>query len=102
MDDVGPFQPEGHDEPLGLAVGLQSEGLGADGYQIQCPAGLSPVTGVVGGAAIRENPAAGDPLLGVPAVRTGQKPNGRRLLLVSDHLDVGQADGVVDREWTFS
>lgn len=99
--DVGPFRQESFDETLGLAVGLWRIGLGADGFQIQCPTGLSPVAGAVGGAVVREDPSACDPLLREPADCPGQEPNGRRSLLVGEHLDVGQAGGVIDGDVYF-
>ena len=95
-DDVRPLRQESFDEPFRLAVGLQRVGLGADRSEFQGPAGFSPVIGAVGGAVVREDPSAGDPLLREPADCAGQETNSRRPLLVGEHLDVGQAGGVVD------
>jgi hypothetical protein len=96
---VGPFSLKRFDEPLGFDVRPAGVGLGADRLEIhQGAAGLSPLARATRGAVVRENTTADDPLRAEPVHSPGQEADRGGLLLVGQHLDVGQAGGVIHRD----
>jgi hypothetical protein len=86
---------QGLDESLGLAFGLGPVRPGALGFQAKYGASLPPLLGVVGTAVIGEHPAAGDALAVEPGHSPHQKTYRRVLLLIRQHLDIGQASRVI-------
>ena len=79
---VRPLTKQGFDESLSLDVRPGCVGLGADELEIQGTAGLAPFARAVGRAVIREDTAAGDPLLAEPAHSSHQEADRAGLLLV--------------------
>jgi len=103
---IGPLPAERLDESFRLAVGSGRVRPSADVPQPQNAAGLGKSLGDVGGAFVAHHPAA---LVAVGfrvAVALTVEPGDRRreradhcwLLLISQHLDVRQAGGVVDSD----
>jgi len=93
---IGPFFTEGLDEPLGLAVGSGCVGPGADVPQPEDTASYGERFGDVRRPVVAHHPAALDLLAVEPGDSTAEKADHRRLLLVCEHLDVGQSCGVID------
>ena len=83
----------------GLAVRPGGVGPGADGLEIQGAAGLSPFARALRGGLIREDTAAGDPLLAEPAHSPRQEATRGGLLRVSQHAPPGRPGGW--RHWLF-
>ena len=92
---IGPFLAEGLDKALGLAVGSGRVGPGADVPQPQGLAGPGERLGDVGRAVIAHHPAALDALAVEPGDGSAEEADHRWLLLIRQHLDVGQACGVI-------
>jgi hypothetical protein len=91
-----PFLSEGLDEPLGLVVDSGCVGPGADVPQPEDTASLGERLGDVRRPVVAHHPAALDPLAVEPSDGTTEKADHRWLLLVCQHLDVGQPRGVID------
>ena len=92
---VGPFPAERLDESLCLPVGSGRVGPGADVPQAQGPAGLGKRFGDIGRAVVAHYPPAFDPLAVEPGDCPAEKADHRWLLLVCQHLDIGQPCGVI-------
>jgi hypothetical protein len=90
-----PLGLQGLDESLGLAVGLGPLRPSPLGFQAKYGASLPPLLGMVGTSGIRVHPAAGDALAVEPGHSPHQKTHRRGLLLIRQHLDVGQASRVI-------
>ncbi len=92
----GPLLAQGLNEPLRLAVGAGRLGPGEDVSEAQGAAGLCERLGDMGGAVVAHHPPALDALGVEPVDCTTEKADHRWLLLVRQHLDIGEASGVVD------
>ena len=86
---------ERFDESLSLVIGLGPVGTGSFGFQTHCAAGFSPLLGAVSAAVVRQHPAARDALAVEPAHSSHQEAHRGGLLLIGQHLDVRQSDGVI-------
>ena len=92
---VGPFPAERLNEPFGLAVGPGGVGPGPDVPEPHGQAGHGELPGDVCRPVVRHDPPALDPLPVEPGDGSGQKADHGGLLLVGQHLHVGEARGVI-------
>jgi hypothetical protein len=92
---VGPLLAQRLNEPLRLAVGSGRVGP-ADVPEAQGAAGLGERLGDIGGAVVAHHPPALDALGVEPGDCTTEKDDHRWLLLVPQHLDIGEAGGVIN------
>ena len=92
---VGPFPAERLDESLCLAVGPGGVGPGPDVPEPHGQAGDGELPGDVCRPVVRHDPPALDPLPVEPGDGSGQKADHGGLLLVGQHLHVGEARGVI-------
>jgi len=91
---VGPLPAEGLDKALGLAIGAGGVGPGADALDAKGSAGFGKCFGDVGRAVVAHHPTALNALTVEPGDSPAEKADHRGLLLIRQHLDVGQACGV--------
>jgi hypothetical protein len=83
------------DESLCLAVRLGPVSPAAFGFKSQHRAVLPPLPGAVSAAVVTQDAAAGDALAVEPRHSPHQKAHRCGLLLIMQHLDVGQSRGVI-------
>ena len=93
---VGPFPAEGLNEALGFAVGAGRVGPGADVLEVQGLASLGIAAKQVSRTVIRHDLPALHAVAGVPSLYMTYKADGRALLLVCEHLHVGEARRVIN------
>ena len=83
------------DEALGLAVGPGPVGPGAQVSESELATGLGVNARAIAGAVVAHDSLERDPAMRTMR-RPPQKAGGGLAALVGEHLDVGQAGGVVD------
>ena len=95
---VGPAAQHRSDEALGLAVGAWPVGPGAQMPQAEQAAGDGVDRRAITGAVVAHHALHRDPVAGVESDRAAQESRCGGALLVCEHLDVGQASGVIDAD----
>jgi hypothetical protein len=95
MTSQRPYSDRGLDEPLGLVVCAECGRHAANRFEIPDPAGLAAVPGAIGQPVLRVDMTAGDSLMAVSAHCTGREADRRRILLIGQHLHVGQMSCVI-------
>ena len=93
---VGPFLAERLNEPLGLVIGLWRVGPGADVLELEDGAGFGKGLGDVGRSVVAHHLTTLDAMTVEPGQCPNQETDRCALLLIGQHLDVGEPWGVVD------
>jgi hypothetical protein len=95
---VGPTVEQRADEPLRLPIGLRTARTGAQVPDAERSAGDRVHRRAIGGSVVGEHTLDGDAVSGVEAQSSPQETDRCAGALISQHLDVGQAAEVVDRD----
>jgi hypothetical protein len=95
-DLMGPFPAESLNESLGFAIGSGRVGPDADVLDAYGLASLGKPAREVSRTVIRHDLPALHAVTGDPSHSTALRADGRRLLLVSEHLHVGEARRVIN------
>jgi hypothetical protein len=93
---VGPFAQECLDEAFGLAVGPRRIVPGPQVADVEQAAGLGEQPRDVARAVVAHHPLDADAPFSEPAQGTHEKAGAALAALVGQHLDIGQARGVID------